>query len=113
MVFLEEDTDVTNSAATFTLSPGATANPPSGTPRDYSSNTLIFVTAEDGISEETWQVMVRDGIDAEEVCYWYALCQDEESMNACIIEYNECIARYGKDQTKACAIVASIVCDEQ
>jgi hypothetical protein len=111
VVFLEEDSDLTNSAATFTLSPGATANPPSGTPRDYSSTELIVVTAEDGVTKETWQVMVFDGIDAEEVCYEVARCQDEESMNACIIAYNECIARYGKDQTKACALAADIVCE--
>jgi hypothetical protein len=111
VVFLEEDSDLTNSAATFTLSPGATANPPSGTPRDYIETEFIIVTAEDGTTQKTWQTFPVDGIDADEVCYGVALCQTEEAFNKCIPAYNECIARYGKESTKACAIVAEIVCE--
>jgi hypothetical protein len=113
-VFMEQGTDYTNITPTFTLSPGATSVPVSGTPGDYTGGSLIFVTAEDGTTKRTWEIQFFDGIDPEILCGANNAgnCDDEDLLNECITSYNECIARYGKDQIKACAMIATSICDE-
>ena len=51
------DADVTKLAPTYTVSPLAIGNPPSGTTRDFSSPQAYVVTAEDG-STKTYTVTV-------------------------------------------------------
>lgn len=116
-VFMPQGTDYTNITPTFTLSPGATSVPVSGTTLDYSNSSgqaPIFVTAEDGTTKQTWAIRFFDGIDTEILCGANNAgnCDDEDLLNECMDAYNECIARYGQDQVKACAIVATSICDQ-
>jgi hypothetical protein len=45
---------------TYTLSPGATSVPASGTPYNYFDWVTIFVTAEDGTTRQEWLVKVTE-----------------------------------------------------
>ncbi|MCX6877135.1 MAG: hypothetical protein NTW21_25495 [Verrucomicrobia bacterium] len=51
-------TDVTQLAPTFTLSPGATCNPVSGTPRNFSTPQIYTVTFADPLITKTYTVTV-------------------------------------------------------
>lgn len=50
------ETDVTNLALEFTLTPGATIAPPSGTARDFSSPQTYTVTSEDQEWQKTYTI---------------------------------------------------------
>jgi len=54
-------TDVTALDPAFTISPGATADPVSGTERDFTSPQTYTVTAEDGVTGKTYTVTVTVG----------------------------------------------------
>ena len=56
---VECGSDLVNLAPTYTVSDGATASPPSGTPENYSNQFTIMVTAEDG-SSAGWKVTISE-----------------------------------------------------
>ncbi len=86
-------TDPTSLTPTWTLSPGATSVPTSGTAGDYSSNVTITVTAEDGVTVQDWIVEViveSDEFDASVYCQ-ESLCEtDAEKKQQCIDFITEC-----------------------
>ncbi|MFZ9935781.1 MAG: DUF5018 domain-containing protein [Luteolibacter sp.] len=52
-------TDVTTLDPTFTLSPGATADPPSGTTRNFTTPQSYTITARDGLTTRTYTAAVH------------------------------------------------------
>jgi endonuclease/exonuclease/phosphatase family metal-dependent hydrolase len=63
-------TDVTTLDPTFTLSPGATADPPSGTTRNFTTSQSYTITAQDGLTTRTYTAAVHK---ANPVTNGYAL----------------------------------------
>lgn len=59
-IFVAPGTDISALAPEFTLTPGATIYPPSGTERDFHTPQEYTVTAADGIWEKTYSVSVVD-----------------------------------------------------
>lgn len=59
-IFVELGTDVTHLAPEFTLSSGATIDPPSGTERDFSTPQKYVVTAADNVWKKTYTLSVID-----------------------------------------------------
>lgn len=59
-IFVEPGTALSNLAPEFTLTPGATISPPSGTERDFQSPQKYAVTAADGIWKKVYTVSVFD-----------------------------------------------------
>jgi len=55
-------TDVTHLAPTYTVSPGATGSPVSGTTENFSSPVTYTVTAEDGVTTQQYVVTVSQGV---------------------------------------------------
>jgi hypothetical protein len=111
IVVTASGTDLSNITPTFTLSPGATSIPVSGTPGDYNDATLIAVTAEDGSKEQLWGVKIFNGFDAAGVCD-VAKCADDPTLqDQCISRFNSCIATYGEAAFVPCALVATGFCD--
>lgn len=55
-IFVKSFVDLTLQAPVFTLSPGATIFPQSGTPLDFTKPQLYTVTSEDGLSQKTYEV---------------------------------------------------------
>lgn len=53
--------DITKATLHFTLTPGATIDPPSGTVRDLTQNPTYTVTSEDRKSTKTYAVSCTDG----------------------------------------------------
>ncbi len=51
--------DPSSLVAEFTLSPGATSNPVSGTAQDFSTPFVYTITAEDGTTTQEWTVTVE------------------------------------------------------
>lgn len=58
-------TDLTSLIPTFTLSPGATAVPATGTAGDYTNEVTINVTAQDGVTKQAWKVTVTRVLNVE------------------------------------------------
>lgn len=59
-IFVGPGTDVSDLSPEFTLTPGATINPASGTPRDLRSPQDYTVTAQDGYWKKVYTVSVID-----------------------------------------------------
>ena len=59
-IFVGPGTDISSLAPEFTLTPGATINPPSGTARDFHSPQQYTVTAADGFWKKKYTVSVID-----------------------------------------------------
>ncbi|SFJ52889.1 PCMD domain-containing protein [Myroides guanonis] len=55
-IFVKSFVDLTSQAPVFTLSPGATIYPQSGTPLNFTKPQLYIVTSEDGQSQKTYEV---------------------------------------------------------
>lgn len=55
-IMVKSNTDLTNQAPSFTLTPGATISPESGTERNFNSPQIYTVTSEDGDSEKDYEV---------------------------------------------------------
>jgi autotransporter-associated beta strand protein len=55
-------TDVTHLAPTYTVSPGATGSPVSGTTNNFTSPQTYTVTAEDGITTQQYLVTLTQGV---------------------------------------------------
>jgi autotransporter-associated beta strand protein len=70
-LYVPPGTDVTNLSPTFTLSPFATASPPSGSARDFTNPANYVVTAEDGAATKTYSVTVA------ETNFWITKVNDE------------------------------------
>jgi len=58
-------TDLSDVSPIFTLSAGATSDPTSGTPGDYSNPVTIMVTAQNGSTTQPWTVNVSIAEDNE------------------------------------------------
>ncbi len=58
-------TNRTNLAPTYTVSPGATCSPDSGTPLNFTGTQSYTVTAEDGIATKTYYVTVTEAVLAD------------------------------------------------
>ncbi|MCP4314352.1 MAG: hypothetical protein GY790_24115, partial [Bacteroidetes bacterium] len=76
-----DGTDLTNLTPTWTLSEGATSDPVSGTPGDYSDIFIIMVTAENG-SEQPWEVDVTDEADGSREKDILSFILDEQTGDA-------------------------------
>ena len=59
-IFVGPGTDISSLAPEFTLTPGATIDPPSGTARDFHSPQQYTVTAADGFWKKKYTVSVID-----------------------------------------------------
>lgn len=59
-LFVGPETDISELAPEFTLTPGATISPQSGTVRDFNSPQKYTVTAADGVWKKTYTVSVID-----------------------------------------------------
>ena len=59
-IFVGPGTDISSLAPEFTLTPGATIDPPSGTARDFHSPQQYTVTAADGFWKKKYAVSVID-----------------------------------------------------
>lgn len=59
-LFVEQGTDISELAPEFTLTPGASITPPSGTARDFDTPQQYIVTAADGVTKKTYTVSVID-----------------------------------------------------
>ena len=59
-IFVGPGTDITALAPEFTLTPGATIDPPSGTKRNFHEPQKYTVTAEDGVWKKNYTVSVLD-----------------------------------------------------
>ena len=59
-IFVEKGTDISKLAPEFTLTPGASINPPNGTLRDFDTPQEYIVTAADGLWKKTYTVTVID-----------------------------------------------------
>lgn len=59
-IFVEPGTDLSGLAPEFTLTPGATINPPSGTRLNFQSPQNYIVTAADGIWKKPYTVSIID-----------------------------------------------------
>lgn len=59
-LFVEQGTDISELAPTFTLTPGALINPPSGTKRNFDTPQQYVVTAADGVTQKIYTVSVID-----------------------------------------------------
>lgn len=57
-IVVKQGTIVSNLIPTIKLSPGATINPISGSPQDFSVPVEFTVTAQDGVSTQVWKVVV-------------------------------------------------------
>ena len=58
---VKADTDLSKQSPEFTLTPGATISPASGTTRDFSEPQYYTVTSEDGIWKKRYEVnLYRD-----------------------------------------------------
>ncbi|QGK74249.1 PCMD domain-containing protein [Flavobacterium sp. SLB02] len=55
-IFVKAFADLTSQAPVFTLSPGATISPKSGTTLDFTNPQFYTVTSEDGHSQKTYEV---------------------------------------------------------
>ncbi len=111
VVITESGTDLKEITPTFTLSPGATSTPMSGTPGDYSDATLIVVTAEDGEEQQIWGVKIFNGFDAAGLCDVSDCADDSDLRSQCESAFNDCIAQYGEEAFLQCAGSALTVCD--
>ena len=59
-IFVGPGTDISSLAPEFTLTPGATINPLSGTERNFNTPQEYTVTAADGVWKKTYIVSVID-----------------------------------------------------
>lgn len=59
-IFVAPETDISSLAPEFTLTPGATIDPPSGTTRDFHSPQPYTVTAADSFWKKKYTVSVID-----------------------------------------------------
>ena len=102
---VDDGTNLANFTPSFTLSPGATSVPASGTTGDYTSLVTITVTAEDGTTTQDWIVdaYVAEDLDVSIFCN-ENLCTDDDALQqqcqefliACLItepgrNYDECL----------------------
>jgi hypothetical protein len=69
------------SQATWTLSPGATSVPVSGTMQDYLYPVTIEVTAEDGVTKQDWtvNVVLLNELDFSVFCS-YGVCENRPDL---------------------------------
>jgi hypothetical protein len=108
-------TDLTNLTPTWTLSPGATSVPTSGTAGDYSSNVTVTVTAEDGTTIQDWTVEVyieSEEIDATLFCD-ENLCEfDPDLEQECVEFLTACVADQPESSHDECVIAAIGICRE-
>jgi hypothetical protein len=96
--------DQTNLIATWTLSPGATSVPASGTILNYSTTVPVTVTAEDGTTATVWLIQV---VTTEDDYCNEALCANDETRKAaCIAFLIDCIANEPNENEDECIIEA-------
>ena len=74
-------TEVTALAPEFALTPGATINPASGTPRDFTSPQTYVVTSQDGAWHKTYTVSVTDDF-TDKLVFIYHFDNIEQKSNA-------------------------------
>ncbi|MGM0473043.1 MAG: DUF5018 domain-containing protein [Bacteroidota bacterium] len=58
VIEIVKGTDLTTLAPAMELSPGASVDPPAGTPMDFTGDVIYTVTAEDGMTSQEWTVSV-------------------------------------------------------
>ena len=108
-------TDLTDLIPTWTLSPGATADPESGTEGDYSSDVTITVTAQDGTTTQEWIVEVyieSDEIDALLFCDENLCTNNEELQQECVEFLTSCVESEPEQNHDECIIMALEMCRE-
>ena len=110
-VKMPSGTDLTNLAPTFTLSPGATSLPVSGTAADYTNWRWILVTAEDGTTQQPWKVKIFNGFDSASLCNVEECGNNPDAAQQCITFFEDCMATHGEAAFVPCAIVAMGACE--
>jgi hypothetical protein len=96
----------------WTLSPGATSVPTSGTTGDYgSTNPIITVTAEDGVTTQDWVVDVyHQESNPTNFCDMNACGTDEAKREMCESIFQLCIYRSSDIDRDQCIIESLIIC---
>jgi hypothetical protein len=105
-------TDLSTITPTFTLSPGATSFPVTGTLQDYSDAKAILVNAEDGKGQQVWVVKIFSSFDAASICDAGNCADDPDAAQQCITIFEDCMASYGDVAFVPCALVALGACDD-
>jgi hypothetical protein len=97
---------------TFTLSPGATSVPVSGTTGDYSDTVTITVTAEDGMTTQDWTIQVLTVDDLDPALFCDAnLCADQPGLQQeCQDFLAVCLATNPQTDYDECLIAALSIC---
>jgi hypothetical protein len=105
-------TSLTDLTATYTLSPGATAVPPSGTSRNFNAPATIVVTAEDGTTVQDWSVTVyvEDDFDPSLFCQQNLCSDDEGRQAACSAFLIECLSDNTEVNYEECVLAALLFC---
>jgi hypothetical protein len=107
--------DLTNLTPNWTLSPGATSIPASGTTGNYgSTNPTITVTAEDGVTTQDWIVDVYFQEDNPTgFCDVYFCTEDEAKREACEDQLMNCISNSPVIRRKECLEESIIYCQTE
>ncbi len=120
-------TDLSRLIPTFSISPGATAVPPSETEMDFTSDQMIRVTAEDGENFKDWRIHVYAAPEEDDPANWddqiveaYSsiFCDEElcaldlQLRQACQEYLIECLTTTPEECYDDCLIAARFLCKE-
>lgn len=109
---VDDGTDLANFTPTFSLSPGATSVPVSGTTGDYTSLVTITVTAEDGTTTQDWIVdaYLAEDFDASIFCNENLCTNDDALQQECQEFLISCLLTQDGRNYDECLITALSIC---